>query len=152
VAIRIRGCVGVPKRIEDTLNLLRLKTRFSCNIFPETASIKGMLEKAKDFITYGEIDRETLTLLLKKRLRMKGKGNKKVSEEELKKITGFSTFEEFSDALISGKIKLKDFDIFQPYFRLRPPSHGLKSVKEHWPKGDLGYRGKEINELLKRMV
>ena len=70
--IRLKGCVGVPRRIEDTLKLLRLKTRYSCNIFPENESIKGMLEKVKDFVTYGEIEKETLVHLLKKRLRMKG--------------------------------------------------------------------------------
>ena len=150
--IRIRGTVGVPKRIEYTLNLLRLKRLYWCNILPENDSARGMLEKVKDFVTYGEIDRETLIHLLKKRLRMKGNGNKKVSEEDLKKITGFNSFEEFADALLSGKVKLKQFNAFFPFFRLRPPSKGLKSIKEHWPKGDLGYRGKEINELLKRMI
>ena len=150
--VRIRGTVGVPKRIEYALNLLRLKRLYWCNILPENDSVKGMLEKVKDFVTYGEIDKETLVHLLKKRLRMKGNGNKKVSEEDLKKITGFNSFEEFADALISGKVKLKQFDALFPFFRLRPPSKGLKSIKEHWPKGDLGYRGKEINELLKRMI
>ncbi|MCC5994056.1 MAG: 50S ribosomal protein L30 [Candidatus Aenigmarchaeota archaeon] len=150
--IRLRGTVGVPRRIEDTLKLLRLKRRYWCNILPETDSVKGMLEKVKDFVTYGEIDKDTLVHLLRKRLRMKGNGNKKVSEEDLKKITGFNSFEEFADALISGKVKLKQFEALFPFFRLRPPSKGLKSIKEHWPKGDLGYRGKEINELLKRMI
>ncbi|MEM5815042.1 MAG: 50S ribosomal protein L30 [Candidatus Aenigmatarchaeota archaeon] len=152
IAIRLRGCVGVPKKVEDTLNLLRLKRKYNCNIFLESESIKGMLEKVKDFITYGEIEKEVLVLLLKKRLRMKGEGNKRVREEDLKKITNFQNFEEFADALMNGKVKLKNFKEFQPYFRLRPPSKGLKNIKEHWPKGDLGYRGKEINELLKRMI
>jgi len=152
VVVRIRGTVGVPKRIEYALNLLRLKRRYWCNILPETNSVKGMLEKVKDFVTYGEIDRETLVHLLRKRLRMKGNGNKKVSEENLKKVTGFNTFEEFADALLSCKVKLKQFEALFPFFRLRPPSKGLKSIKEHWPKGDLGYRGKEINEFLKRMI
>jgi len=150
--VRIRGSVGVPKRIEDTLKLLRLKRRYWCNILPENDSIKGMLEKVKDFVTYGEIDKETLVHLLRKRLRMKGNGNKKVSEADLKKVTGFNSFEEFADALLSGKVKLKQYEALFPYFRLRPPSKGLKSIKEHWPKGDLGYRGKEINELLRRMI
>jgi large subunit ribosomal protein L30 len=150
--IRIRGVVGVPRKIEDTLKLLRLKRLYFCNILPETDSIRGMLEKVKDFITYGEIDRETLIHLLRKRLRMKGEGNRKVSEEDLRKITGFNSFEEFADALLSGRVILKQFEVFHPFFRLRPPSRGFKSIKEHWPKGDLGYRGKEINELLRRMI
>jgi ribosomal protein L30/L7E len=39
VVIRIRGTVGVPKRIEDTLKLLRLKNLYCCNIFQENDSI-----------------------------------------------------------------------------------------------------------------
>jgi len=37
-------------------------------------------------------------------------------------------------------------------FKLNPPSHGLKSTKIHYPKGDLAYRGEKINDLLKRMI
>ncbi len=36
--------------------------------------------------------------------------------------------------------------------RLKPPKKGLKSLKNLYPKGDLGYRGKEINELIRRML
>ena len=39
-----------------------------------------------------------------------------------------------------------------PVFRLNPPSKGYKSVRKFFPKGDLGYRGEKINELLKRMI
>jgi len=37
-------------------------------------------------------------------------------------------------------------------FALKPPVGGLKAIKLVWPKGDLGYRGEAINELLKRMI
>ncbi len=39
-----------------------------------------------------------------------------------------------------------------PVFRLSPPSKGLRSTKHHFPKGDLGYRGSKINDLLRRML
>ena len=35
---------------------------------------------------------------------------------------------------------------------LRPPKGGFKSLKEMYPKGDLGYRGQAINDLIKRMI
>ncbi len=35
---------------------------------------------------------------------------------------------------------------------LKPPKKGLKSLKHHYPKGDLGYRGAAINDLIKRMI
>lgn len=148
-AIRIRGRVKTPRRIEDTLKMLRLRKVNSCVLLPEKPSILGMLEKAKDYITWGEIGKETLIELLKHRLRLVGgKGvNEKVLEEKL----DLKSFEELANLLLEGK-KLRDFEIFECAFRLRPPKRGYKSIKEHWPKGDLGYRGEKINELLKRMI
>ena len=147
--VRVRGKVDVKRQVEDTLRILRLDGVNSCVIIPEDPVHKGMLNVAKDWITYGEIDKVTLVETLKKRLRLKG--NDRLDENSFKKLTGKS-FEEFADELIAGKVKLKDFKELQPLFRLTPPSHGFKSVKEHYPKGDLGYRGKEINELLIRMI
>ena len=148
--VRIRGRVGVRKEVEDTLRMLRLRRVNNCVLVPENPSFKGMLEKAKDYITWGEINKETLVALLRKRLRLKG--DKRVDEKILKEVTDFNSFEEFADALLEGKIRLKDFERLKPVFRLTPPSKGFKSVKQHWPKGDLGYRGEAINELLERMI
>jgi len=35
---------------------------------------------------------------------------------------------------------------------LRPPKGGFRSLKQTYPKGDLGYRGEAINEMIKRMM
>jgi large subunit ribosomal protein L30 len=35
---------------------------------------------------------------------------------------------------------------------MKPPKKGYKSLKKHFPKGDLGYRGQAINDLIKRMM
>lgn len=148
--IRIRGLVGMKREIEDTLKMLRLNAVNNCVIVSEAAEYKGMLKKVKDWITWGEIEKETLVAMLKKRLRLIG--NKRVEEKVLKEITDFDKFENFADELLAGRIKLKDFEKLQPVFRLTPPSKGFKSIREPYPKGDLGYRGKEINELLERMI
>ncbi len=148
--IRIRGKVGVRKKIEDTLKMLRLKSVNNCVVIPESPSYKGMLSVVKDYVTWGEIKKEVLVELLKRRLRLKG--NKRVDEKILKEVTGYDTFEKFAEDLMSGKIKLKDFEKLEPVFRLHPPSGGFKSIKQHYPKGDLGYRGEAINELLLRMI
>lgn len=145
--IRIRG--EAKREVEDTLKMLRLKKLNNCVILPETPDFKGMLQKVKDFVTWGEIDKDTLVELLKKRLRT---GEKRVDEKVLKELTNFDSFEGFASALIEGKVKLKDFEKLNPVFRLTPPSKGFKSVKEYYPKGDLGYRGKAVNELIKRMI
>jgi len=148
--VRIRGNVDMRKDFEDTLQMLRLKDNNNCAIFSETADAKGMIEKVKDWVTYGEISKETLTKVLERRLRMKG--NERIEEKKLKDVTGFDSYEKLADALIHAKVKLKDFKKIQQIFRLTPPSKGFKSVKDNYPKGDLGYRGKEINELLERMI
>jgi large subunit ribosomal protein L30 len=135
--------------VRDTLEMLRLKAVNNCILTPETPDYKGMLEVVKHTVTWGEIERETLVELLKKRLRLKG--DKRLDENTLKQITGYG-FEELADALLSGKVKMKNFPRLQQNFRLTPPSKGLKNIKEFYPEGDLGYRGKEINELLERMI
>lgn len=147
--IRIRGTAGTSKKVLDTLRMLRLNAVNHCVLLPETPDYKGMLDVVRDVATWGEVDRETLVELLKKRLRLKG--GKRIDESMLKQITGYN-YEELADALFSGRAKIKDFNLLEPAFKLTPPSKGFKNVKEHYPKGDLGYRGKEINELLKRMM
>jgi len=148
--IRVRGRTGIRKEIEDTLQMLRLKRINHCVLVPETPEYLGMLKKAKDFITWGRINKETLVKLLKKRLRMLG--DRKVDEESLKEITDFENFEDFADALMKGKVKLKDFKKLKPIFRLNPPRHGYKAIRLPYPKGDLGNRGEKINELIERML
>ncbi len=146
----IRSPIGVRRGVADTLKMLRLKAVHNCVLVPENPESKGMIEKIKDVITYGEVEESTLVEILKKRMKLKD-GNR-VDEKILKQNTDFDKFENFAKEILAGKIKLKDFEDVQPIFRLTPPSKGFNSVKEPYPKGDLGYRGKEINELLRRMI
>jgi len=147
--IRIRGTPGLRREVRGTLKLLRLDAVNRCVLIPETPTYKGMLQKVKDVVTWGEVEKEVLVRLLNKRLRLKG--NKKIDESSLKQLTGY-TYEQLADELMSGKIRLKDLEKIEPFFRLHPPSKGFKNVKQAWPEGDLGYRGKEINNLLDRML
>jgi len=149
VVVRIRGNVEVRRDARETLEMLRLKNPNNAIVCPENREWKGMLQKAKDWVTYGEVDKKILIVLLQKRLKS---GDKKVDEKMLKEITGYDSFEKFADDLASGKIMLKNFRRLKPFFRLTPPSKGFKSIKLHYPRGDLGYRGKEINELIERMI
>jgi large subunit ribosomal protein L30 len=137
--IRIRGRLNVRKEIKDTLSMLRLHKKMHCILLKENDSMKGMLNKVKDYVTWGEIDDETLRLLIEKRARKPG--NKRLSKGEVEEV--------FKKVKETGKLPR---DI-KPVFRLTPPSKGFKkSIKQPYPKGELGYRGKEINKLLKRMI
>jgi len=141
--IRARGPVNVRRDIEDTLEILRLGRVNHCVLLPNVPSYKGMLHKAEGCITWGEINQQTLEKLIFKRgsLKADAKGkHEKVGKIEAAKISK----KVMSDGLKDAGLK--------PVFRLNPPSKGYKSVRRFYPKGDLGYRGEKINELLKRMI
>jgi len=148
--VRISGKAGLKRDIKDTLKMLRLDALHNCVLLPDTPDYKGMVEKVKYHVTYGEIDKQTLVEVLRKRLR--SSNNERITETSLKNITGHNSHEELADNLLSGKVRLSNFKKLQPTLRLTPPSKGFKSIKSHYPEGDLGYRGNAINGLLKRMI
>jgi large subunit ribosomal protein L30 len=138
--VRVRGSVGITRQLSDTLMMLRLHRINHCVIIPKNQNYDGMLHKARNFITWGEIDRETLEKLVAKRGRFAGD----------KRVKDVSYAKELAHFILSGK-PVKETGI-KPVFRLSPPSKGYKSTKAIFPKGSLGYRGEKINELLKRMI
>ncbi len=149
--IRVRGRVGVRKDIADTLKLLRLHRVNHCVLVPPTPSYKGMLQKVKDYVTWGEIDRDTLIKLIKVKGRLYG--DKEITDEYIREHTSFGSIEEFADALLEGKIQYKDLPSVKPVFRLHPPIGGWEKTKRSYREGGaLGYRGKAINELILRML
>ncbi|MCS7123411.1 MAG: 50S ribosomal protein L30 [Candidatus Aenigmarchaeota archaeon] len=149
-AIKIRSDIGASRKVRDTLRLLKLEKINNCVIMQNSKSILGMLNVVKDYVTYGEIDKETLIELLSKKLRTVD--NKAVDEKTLKELTNYDNFNNFAEDLLNGKISFKELGTkFKKVFKLRPPKGGFKSIKKHYPEGDLGYRGKEINSLLKKM-
>ncbi|MFX0106852.1 MAG: uL30 family ribosomal protein, partial [Candidatus Hodarchaeota archaeon] len=62
LAIRVRGQVRVKPQIEDTLDKLLLGRLHQARVLKVTPSLQGMITKAKDYITWGEIDEETASL------------------------------------------------------------------------------------------
>lgn len=62
-AVRIRGDIDVSQNISRTLQDLNLEKRNQCVVFEGNEAIEGMLNKSKDFITYGEISDETVEAL-----------------------------------------------------------------------------------------
>ncbi|MCS7113300.1 MAG: 50S ribosomal protein L30 [Nitrososphaerota archaeon] len=148
--VRVRGTVNVRRDVEETLRRLRLTKPNHCIVLPETDAYLGMVNKVKDWVAYGEIDLETLKLLLKER----GKviGGKPLTDEICRKI-GFDDIDDLAEALYSGQVGFSDLGIVKPVFRLHPPSKGYhRNVKKHYPEGSLGYWGRDIRKLIERMV
>ncbi len=149
--VRIRGSVNVREEIKDTLKMLRLTRANHCVVVPETDSYKGMLQKAKDYITWGEIDEKTMAQLLYLRGRIVG--DHPISEAFVRENTDYDSIEELAKAIVSDKISMNKINGLKPVFRLHPPIGGYKTIKRAFSEGgSLGYRGKEINSLLERMM
>ena len=66
--IRISGMVKVPKDIENALYRLKLRRKYSCVVIKiNSPSLKGLLEKVKYYVAYGEISKEMHDKLIKER-------------------------------------------------------------------------------------
>ncbi|AJC71252.1 50S ribosomal protein L30 [Thermococcus guaymasensis DSM 11113] len=149
--IRLRSGIRARGEVRDTLAMLRLHRINHLVIVDDTPSYRGMIQKVKDYITWGEIDKDTLVKLLRKRGRLVG--NKPITDEYVKEKLGMS-IEEFAEKVINGEMKLRDLPNIKPVFRLHPPRGGLKGSKKRSFKegGALGYRGEKINDLIERML
>ena len=66
-AVLIRGVVGVPKTVRDTLFMLKLRRKHACVVLDKNPNNLGMLKKCKDYLAFGEIENETLKELETKR-------------------------------------------------------------------------------------
>jgi len=150
-AVRVRGIVNVKPDIKRTLQLFRLTKVNHCVLLEENASTKGMLQIAKDYITWGEIDKAVLSELIGSRGKLEG--DKDITEDYIKSATSYNNLEKLSQAIIDNKFKYKDIPNVKPIFRLSPPKKGYEGIKRSFVnKGALGYRRKEINKLLERMI
>jgi large subunit ribosomal protein L30 len=130
--IRIRGRVGLKKEINETLNRLRLRRKYTCVVLEGNKVQLGMIKKVKDFVAFGKINDKTFEKLIEERVQLIDKKNK----VDLKKVV---------EELKKGK-KFEELNL-KPFFRLHPPRKGINS-KLHFPKGVLGDNKEKINDLV----
>lgn len=126
--VLVRGMVKVVKPVKETLMMLNLHRKNHCVVVPDTPAYKGMLNRVKDYVTWGEIDDDTFAELVQKRGQLSD-GRKKSLE-------------------VNGK-KYKRF------FALNPPRKGFgrNGIKRSFKIGGaLGERGQKMNDLVKRML
>lgn len=152
--VRIRGSVNVRPEVERALRHLRLTRRYSMVIFPaDKPGLEGMLRVASSWITWGEINREVLIEVLRRRGRVPG--GARLTDEYVKSRLGLSGIEELADKLLSSELELHKLEAYvKPVFRLSPPRGGFKRTikKPISSGGETGYRGNRINELILRML
>ena len=148
--IRVRGKPEVNGDVENTMKMLNLTRVNHCSIVPENDVTKGMLQKAKDFITWGEVDETTLAEMIKVRGRLSG--DARITDSYLSENSEFKTVEMLAKAIL-GDYRIRDIEGAKPVFRLHPPKKGYEGNKRSYRNGGaLGYRGDAINELIRRML
>lgn len=153
LVIRARSDRGVTVKIRDTMGMLNLTKVNHATIVPNAPTYEGMLNKSKDYITWGEIDSDIISNLLKERGRMVG--DKPVNDSVINDNSKFSSIDEFANAIVSGDATLKDVDGLKPVLRLHPPrgSKGWGGIKRSYTVGGaLGFRGEAIRDLVSRMM
>jgi len=149
--VRVRGDVGARQGVRDTLRMLGLTRVNHCVLIDDNPTYKGMLQRAKDMITWGEVSKDTLEALLRKRGRLVG--DKRLSDEYVKSNTQFPSIGEFAEAVHLGKVELSAVPGLKKVFRLHPPSKGYEATKRPFrDMGSLGYRGEKIDDILIRMI
>jgi len=150
-AIRIRSDINAIHDVKLTLRSLRLTRVNHCVLIPDGKSYDGMLQKAKDYITWGEIKPEVLTNMILRRGRLSG--NRPVTNQYVKENTKHESLMKFAEAVAGGNVKYTALKDVKPIFRLHPPHRGFESVKRSFnDHGSLGYRGEAINDLILRML
>ena len=135
--IRISGLVDVDSKLEETLFRMRLRRKYSAVLLKDNEETRKLLQKVRNYVAFGIINKEDLMILLEKRA---------ISIDKKKKIDIKKVVENIE------KSSLSDLGV-KPFFRLHPPRGGIDS-KIHYPvrKGVLGDHKDKINILLKRML
>ncbi len=130
--VRIRGRVGVRWPISETMQRLNLKRVNNLTVVYGSKSNIGMIRKCNDFVTYGELDSDMLNRLV-------AREGLTPSNDDIKQINEGK--KRFADIVAGG------------FLHMHPPRGGYEGIKRGYSTGGaLGYRGKDINELINRML
>lgn len=149
--VKVRGTIRAQREVRETLELLRLSRTNHATLLDNRPSFMGMLYRVQNYVTWGEISKETLALMLKKRGRLPG--GKRLTDEALEKL-GYKSIDELAEAIVNCKVELQKLPNVRAVFKLHPPKKGFKgkTKKSYAAGGEAGYRGEAINDLINRMA
>ena len=149
--VKVRGTIRAQREARETLELLHLAKTNNAVLIDNRPSYMGMLYRVQNYVTWGEVSKETVSLLLKERGRLEG--GKKLTDEAVEKL-GYESIDKLADDIASCNVEYPKLPNMQPVFKLHPPSKGFKgkTKKSFSAGGEAGYRGKRISELIKRMT
>lgn len=136
--VRVRGKINLNEGIKNTFEMLNLHNKNGCVVINNDASYMGMINKVKDYVTWGEITEETYNEMVEKR-----------AELFLDRESDSKSLYKYNRYFIFNKKKYKKF------ISLMPPvkGYGQNGIKMPFKKGGaLGDRKEKINDLIRRMI
>ncbi len=153
LAVRLRGTAGDPPDVEKTLESLKLERTFQARLLENNDSITGMLRRVKAIVAWGEVNSELLEGLLSKRGERDGADG---LDDGFVRLLGKPSLTDLARSVVTGEVGLPALWSagLKPGFRLHPPRGGFKRSlrRAATDGGELGYRGADINVLVKRMI
>ena len=64
--VRIRGDLNLDRRMRMTFQMMNLLKKQACVVLEDSPSVRGMIHVLSPFVTWGEIDEASATVLAKK--------------------------------------------------------------------------------------
>lgn len=154
LAVRIRGTATDNPDIRKTMETLNMESTFRARLLENSPSTLGMLRAAKNLVAWGQVNPDVMETLLRKRAERDGEGE--VDDEFAKVFFRKDTIADLAKSVVTGEIGIKNLwqAGVKPRFRLHPPKGGFKrsTRRAATDGGELGYRGEDINRLVKRMI
>lgn len=153
IVVRARSDVKVERSIRETMGYMNLTRVNHAVIIPDNAQYRGMLQKSKDYVTWGEANAGLIERMLTERGRMAG--DQPLTDAIVAEHTDYSTIGEFAKAIAAGEANVKDVPGLKRVFRLHPPrgTKGWGGIKRSFVVGGaLGARGEAIGDLVERMI
>jgi len=149
MVVRVRGSVHARHDVTETLRYLHLTRPNNATVLPEVPSVRGMLTVIQGYVTWGEAEPDTVSLLLKER--GETAGGARLTDETLSDIAAGEDLSTLTRSVAEKGLTIVPG--LKPLFRLRAPKGGWRSTKKPFTLGGaLGYRGRSINELVRRMI
>ena len=147
--VRVRGSLHARHDVVETLRYLHLTRPNHATLLPEVPSVRGMLTTVQGYVTWGEAEPETVSMLLQARGETAA-GSRLTAES----VADVAPGQDLSALTRSVAEKgLPQVRGLKPLFRLRAPTGGWRSTKKPFTLGGaLGYRGRAINDLVRKML
>jgi large subunit ribosomal protein L30 len=104
--VRVRGHARIRWDAVETMKMLRLTRPNHCVLLPMNVTTKGMLQVVKDYVTWGEVNHETIGELLKTRGEIVG--GDRLTDKHVKANSEFASIPALAKAIEKSEAKMID--------------------------------------------